>query len=112
MKNLLLILALATAMPLAHTGCSTPTTRNTAVATLKAVGHTAEAAVSLSAQLYADGKITEAQAYAVFDAYNTRYLPAFRVARTAARFDGNAVAPLELINIANDLAALVASYRK
>ena len=87
MKNLLLILLLATA-PAIHVGCSTPATRNQTVATLKAVGHTAEAAVSLSAQLYADGKITNDQAWAVFEFYNKRYLPAFRLAVSAAKLAG------------------------
>lgn len=111
MKKLLLILLLATA-PVLQTGCGTPTTRNQTVATLKAVGHTAEAAVSLSAQLFADGRITNDQAYAVFELYNKRFQPAFRLAVSTAKFDTQAIAPAELLDIANQLTTLVASYRK
>lgn len=110
MKHLLLILLLATT-PIIQ-GCGSPTTRNATVATLLTVGHTAEAAVSLSAQLYADGKITEAQAYAVFDGYNNKFQPAYRIARAAAKFDPNAIAPLELVSLASELTNLVNSYRK
>ncbi len=111
MKRLLFILILATA-PAFTAGCGSPITRNVTVATLKAVGHTAEEAVSLSATLYADGKITEAQAFAVFNIYNQKFQPAFRVARTAAKFDGNAIAPAELLATANELMSLVQSFRK
>ncbi len=111
MKKLLLILLIAVT-PAIHTGCGSPTSRNATVATLLTVGHTAEAAVSLSAQLYADGKITEAQAYAVLDGYNRKFQPAYRIARTAAKFDPNAIAPLELVSLASELTNLVNSYRK
>jgi hypothetical protein len=112
MKKLLLILLLATA-PLFPTGCSTPPSgRNVTVATLLVVGHTAEAALSLSAQLYADGKITNDQAYAVFDIYNNKFRKPYELAVVTAKFDKNAIAPAELMDIANKLTALVASYRK
>jgi hypothetical protein len=111
MKNLLLILLLATT-PVLHTGCGSPTTRTATVATLKAVGHTAEAAVSLSATLYADGKITEKQAWVVFEAYNQRFQPAFRLAVTAAKFDTTVIAPAELLTMATELTTLVASFQK
>lgn len=108
---LCLILGFGVVAPILTSGCQTPTTQAVTVSTLKAVGHTAEAAVSLSAHLYADGLITEAQAFEIFDAYNKKFRPAYRLAVSAAKFDVNAIAPQELLAIANDLTALVAQYK-
>jgi hypothetical protein len=108
-----LVLAVAGAVCLTNlTGCSTPPSERVAAgSTLKAIGHTAEAAVELSALLYKDGKISGEQAQAVMTFYNQRYLPAFRVAVTAAKFDTDRLAPSEVIALATELVTLVNSYR-
>ena len=67
-------------------GCATPPAqRVVSVQTLKTIGQSAEATVTLSAQLYAAGKITAPQAREVFDFYNGKFQPAFRLAVAAVR---------------------------
>ncbi len=113
MKKFALLLALALAAPLAPVGCSTaPTERVAAVQTLKSVGQTAEAAVVLSAQLFRDGKITGAQARQVMDFYDQKFQPAFRFAVAAARSDLGSVASPDVMNLASQLSALVASFSR
>lgn len=110
MTRLLLILLLATAP--VFTSCqSAPSERTATVHTLKAVGHMAEAAVELSARLYADGRITAQQARDVAQAYDLRFQPAFRVAVEAAKFDTSAASPQSLLEMAAELQRLVASYQ-
>lgn len=104
------MLALA---PLTYSGCSTaPTERVTAVNTLKAVGHAAEAAVALSAQLYANKVITDEQSRQVLDFYNTRFQPAFRAAVIAAQSDLSRPSESVLTAMASELANLVATFQK
>lgn len=92
-------------------GCSTPPTqRNVTVQTLKTVGQAAEAAVVTSAKLYEDGKISAVQARAVLDAYNNKFQPAFRLARTAAKSDLSTVASPDLVNLALQLTNLINTY--
>ncbi len=79
--------------------------------TLKAVGHSAEAAVQLSAQLYQGGKITAAQARSVIDFYDTRFQPAYRIAAAAAKADLSGPASPDVSALASQLLALVASYQ-
>lgn len=113
MKKLLVLLALAMALPVLPTGCSTPPSeRVAAVQTLKAVGHTAEAAVATSAQLYGSKVITPQQARAVMDLYNLRFQPAFRTAVSAVNANLDSFASEELVTLAAQLATLVASYQK
>lgn len=118
MKNHIRLLIVALALTLCVgpimvvAGCSsTPATRNQTVATLKAVGHTAEAAVSLSAQLFADGKITNDQAYAVFEFYNQKFRPAFRSAVLASKMNVDSISPQEVIDLSSELTAMVSAFR-
>ncbi len=115
MKILLRLVALACfaiAIPVVVTSCSTtPHTQNVEVQTLKSVGQTAEAAVVLSAQLYRDGKITAAQARQVMDLYDGKFQPAFRFAVAAAHSDLSSVANPDVMNLATQLSALVASFK-
>lgn len=112
MKKLLLIICLAVAVPLAGPiGCSTPPSgRVVQVQTLLAVGHTAEAAVSSSAQLYASGLITAKQARDIADLYNDKFQPAYRVAVNAVNSNLESIASPELAGLAAQLAAIVAQY--
>lgn len=116
MKNITRILALALfafAVPLATTSCQTaPNERVVQAQTLKAVGATAEAVVGLSAQLYRDGKITAAQARDVIAFYDSKFQPAFRIALAAAKSNLDSLASPDLMNLAGQLSALVASYQK
>jgi len=112
MKKLLFIFALAFATPLIVTSCKTsPSTQNVEVQSLKATGQSAEAAVELSAQLYRDHKITDAQARQVMDFFNNRFEPAYNLAVAAAKSDLSSVASPDLMNLAIQLSALVVSFQ-
>lgn len=115
MKKLLLVLGLSLAVvtPLAlTTGCSTaPSGRVVQVQTLKAVGHAAEASVAMSAQLYASGVITAAQARQVADFYDTRFQPSYRLAVAAVNANLDSIASPDLVALANQLAALVVQFQ-
>lgn len=110
----LLILAMALGLgSVAYQGCGTPpSARVVQVQSLKAVGHTAEAAVATSAQLYNGHVITAQQARAVIDLYNLRFQPAFKVAVSAVNANLDSIASPELADLAGQLASLVASYQK
>lgn len=112
MKTVLRILALvafAATTPIALTSCQTaPSERVVAVQTLLAVGQSAEAAVGISAQLYRDGRISAAKAREVLDFYSLKFQPAYRVAVSAARSDLNSLASPAVLDLAGQLAALVA----
>lgn len=113
MKKLALILCLALAVPVLQTGCgSPPSARVVQVQTLKAVGQTAEAAVALSAQLYAAGKITPDQAYQVKALYDTKFQPAFRIAVNAVNANLDSFASPDLIALAQQISDLVVSLQK
>lgn len=99
-------------LPVTNTGCQAPSTRVVQVQTLKAVGHTAEAAVATSAQLYGSRLITEKQARDVMDLFNLRFQPAYRVAVNAVNANLDSIASDELVTLAGQLATLVASYQK
>lgn len=112
MKNrFLLILALAFA-PIAFVGCSTaPDQRTAAVTTLKIVGQTADTAMMVAAQLYHDGKISQAQWNHVAVIHDQQFLPAYKLAIAAVQSDLSSVASPDLQNLANALAGLVASFQ-
>lgn len=87
-----------------------PSERVVAVSTLKATGHSAEAAMTLVANLYAANRITGAQAKQAIELYDTKFQPAFRVAVAAVNANLNAVAPAELTALAAQISVLVASF--
>ena len=112
MKKLILVLILALAVPLAPIGCQTPPSeRVVAVQTLKALGEAAEAAVTLSAQLYRNGTINAVQARAVIDFYDQKYQPAYRLAVAAANANLDSVANPEVSSLCNRLLGMVAQYQ-
>src|SRR5689334_9698866 len=104
-----LLALFAVAMPMIESGCAAPSGRVVQVQTLKAVGHTAESAVALSAQLYRDHRITADQARAVNTLYDVKLQPAFRVAVNAVQMNLDSVASPELVDLAAQLSALVNS---
>lgn len=115
MKSLhkIILAVLLAVVPLSFTACSSaPSERVVQVQTLKAVGHTAEAAVTLSAQLYRDHKITAEQARKVMDLYDLKFQPAYRVAVSAVQMNLDSFASPELVALAQELSTLVASYTK
>jgi hypothetical protein len=113
LRKFALLIALATALPVVQTGCSTPVSeRVAAVQSLKAVGHTAEAAVAATAQFYAAGKITAAQAAEVNRIFDKQFQPAFRIAVNAVNANLESVASPELIALAAQLSALVLTFNK
>lgn len=104
--------ALFLSLPVYTTSCQAPSARVVQVQTLKAVGHTAETAVATSAQLYGAHLITDKQARDVMDLYNQKFQPAYRVAVKAVNANLDSLAAPELIDLAAQLATLVASYQK
>lgn len=105
----LLMIGLFTASPFGLTGCQGTTALVVATQTLKAVGEGAEATVATSAKMYNSGQIAAAQALNIVNFYDQRFQPAFRAA--AAGVDvGVAPAPANLVDLAGQLSALLASY--
>lgn len=103
---------LVATIPLTQSGCTqTPSSRVVAVQSLKAVGETAESAVALSAQLYRDRTITAVQARQVADLYDQKFQPAFRLAVASAKSDLSTIASPDLVSLASQLSALVASFK-
>ncbi len=93
--------------------CSTPpSARVVQVQTLKAVGQSAEAAVTLAANLYAAKQITGPQTRQVIDLYDGKFQPAFRVAVAAVNANMESFASPELAALAAQISALVASFAK
>lgn len=110
MKTLFLIIALCT-VPVFNTSCNAPaSSRVIQNQTLKSVGELAETAVSVSAMLYRDGKISADQARQVMDFYDTRFQPAFRFAVSAAHSDLSSVSSADLALLAVQLSDLVHSF--
>ncbi len=98
----ILLAGFVAAFPVIQTGCQTaPSARVVEVQTLKAVGASAKAAIDASAQLLKQG-----QKIAAF--YDTKFQPAFNLAVAAASSDLSSVASPDLINLATQLANLVA----
>jgi hypothetical protein len=97
--------------PLVTTGCSTaPNARVAQVQTLKAVGHAAESAIELTRELYRTQRITATQARQAMDFYDQRFQPTYRVAVAAVRANLDSLASPELVGLAAELSALVASF--
>ncbi len=110
MKKLLILLALATALPVSQTGCSTPpSARVVQVQTLRAVGESAKTAMDATAQLLKQNQITLAQYIRVADLFDSKFQPAYRVAVAAARSDLSTLASPDLANVALEIINLVAS---
>ena len=112
LRFLALALGLALATPVIYTGCSTvPSARVTEDQTLKAVGESAEAAVALSAHLYASGTITATQARQINAFYDTKFQPAFSVAVIAVNSNLDSVASPDLVSLAGQLSNLIISFQ-
>jgi len=115
-KRIVSLLCLAVALvfiPAGLTSCKSPPSERVAqVQTLKAVGHTADAAVATSAQLYAGKQITAEQARAVNAFYDQRFQPAYRIAVNAVNANLDSIASPELVALAAELSALVLTYQK
>ncbi len=113
MRKLLVILCLFTApLPALFTSCATaPSARIVEVQTLKSVGEAAETTMTLSAKLYAAGTITPAQARIVFDFYNQKFQPAFRLAAAAAHSDLSTLASPDVLALAAQMSSLVAQFQ-
>lgn len=110
-----LALACVCLAPVFNTGCAAgapPSARVVQVQTLKAVGHSAEAAITLTANLYAAKQITDTQAREVMTFYDRTFQPAFRVAVAAVNANLESLAPADLQSLANQLNNLVASLAK
>lgn len=114
MKTLRIILVLALASPALWLtpGCSTPPSeRVVQVQTLKAVGHSAEGVVALSARLYQQRVITAEQARQVMDFYDLKFQPAFRVAVAAVQGNLDSIASPDLVSLAAQLSDLLIQFQ-
>jgi hypothetical protein len=99
------------ALPALTTSCTTaPSSRVAQVQTLKAVGHTAEAAVAASADLYKAKQITDAQARQVIALYDLKFQPAYRLAVSAVNANLDSIASPELVALAAQISALVLTF--
>lgn len=93
-------------------GCTTaPSGRVAAVQTLKAVGLSAKTAMDASTELLKRDTITVAQWEKVASFYDNRFQPAYRLAVTAVNSDFSSLASPDLVNLAIELNALVASLK-
>ena len=112
MKNkILLILALATATPLAlvQTSCQqAPSARTVEYQTLAIVGQTAKSGMDAATQLLKQGSISVAQWQRVATFYDTQFQPTYAVAVAAAKSDLSSVASPDLLALGTQLASLVA----
>lgn len=108
---LLAVLACAGVLaPMLCTGCATPVNQRTVAGqTLKTAGQAAEAAVAISARLYADKRMSPTVARAVLDFYNDRWQPAYRLALAAAQSDPAQPAPVQLLALLGELQGIVAA---
>ncbi len=110
--SILLFISIAIVVPIAHVGCTTPTDKRVvAVQTLKAVGQTAEAAVTTAGQLYTAKTITATQVRQVADLYDNKFQPAYRLAVAAVNSNLDSVASPDLVALAAQLSALVLSFQ-
>lgn len=113
LRKVLLAVALLVSVPLVLPSCGTPPTQRVAqVQTLKAVGHSAETAIELSAKLYRDGKITAAKAREIADLYDKKFQPAYRLAVSAVKANLDSPASPELVDLAQQLLNLSLEYTK
>lgn len=114
MKRFLLFVIvglLAFSAPMLLTSCSTaPSARVAQVQTLKAVGESAEAAVTSAAHLYASGQITAQQTLQVMQFYDQKFQPAYRVAVTAVNSNLTLQAPDDLVLLSAQLSALLLQF--
>ena len=104
------LLGFSALVPVFTPGCiTTPSARVIEARTLLVVGHAAESAVSLTAQLYRDGKITADKAKAVADFYDRKFQPAFRIALGAAHGAdiSTIIASPDLVSLLGQLTALL-----
>ena len=111
---LFLTLAVALLAPAAFTlgGCGTPVTeRSQAVTTLKAIGLTVDTSMTVAAKMYHDGKISQAQWQQIADFHDLKFMPAYHLAVDVVQADLSSIATPDVINLAGQLGALVASFQ-
>lgn len=95
------------------TGCQqAPSARVVQTQSLKAIGESAEAAVSLAAHLFKDGRLSAGETRAVIDFYDNKFQPAYRLAVASVNANLDSVASPDVVLLASQLAALVAQYTK
>jgi hypothetical protein len=109
---LLFAVALCVAAPVmvTQTGC-TATQQVITVRTLETVGLASKAALDTSAIRYNHSQITAAQWQEISDFYLLKFQPAFNFAVAAVKADQTQLAPADVQKLADQFAALVASYQ-
>lgn len=109
MNRIFLALCLAIA-PVGLTSCATsPQVQATEARTLLAVGTSAKAGLDTCTQLLKAGKMSVADYQKVAAFFDSRFQPAFRLAVAVAKSDTAPASP-DLLNLASQFAALVATY--
>jgi hypothetical protein len=107
---LLIFLPFGVLAPLSlTTGCTnTPTTQATKYKTLASVGLAAQGAMDSAAQLLKAGKLTVPQFQKIAAFYDTKFQPAFALARTAAQSDLSSLASPDVTALLAQLTVLLA----
>ena len=117
MKHLKFLLFFALAVCVAapvltlQTGCTTSQQVQTEQ-TLLTIGTAADTAMTVAAQMYHNGQLTAAQWQTIATVHDTKFQPAYNAAVAAFKADMSSAAPADLIALSNQLAALVAAFKK
>jgi hypothetical protein len=107
--RLLTFAVMLTVLPVAFVGCqNTTTTQATKYKTLASVGLAAQGAMDSAAQLLKAGKLTVPQFQKVAAFYDTKFQPAFALARTAAQSDLSSLASPDVTALLAQLTVLIA----
>jgi len=109
MKKLILLLALATALPVMQTGCGTPPNERVAFAqTLKGVGQARDAAMKVAGQMWRDGRISDAKRDEIIAFHDNVFQKSYLLAVQAVQSDLTLASP-DILNLLSQLQTLIYS---
>lgn len=112
LRFLVLASCLALAVPVLTTqpGCTT-TQQQSTVPTLVAIGQLVDSTMTVAAGMYHNGQLTEAQWIKVSTFYDHDFQPAYALAKQAAQSNLSSPASPDVLSLATQFVALVASYQ-
>ncbi len=108
MKRILLALCLLAPLPVIETGCQSSQVV-TAQRSLYSLGQLVDTSMSGAAKAYHNGTISEAQWQKIADLHDKNFLPPYNEAVKLVLSDLTQPAPAQLVSLALDLTALIAS---
>jgi hypothetical protein len=100
-------------LPVGQTGCAalnTPSAKSTEVVTLKVLGASRDTAMKVAAQLYKDGKLSDAQWVKLRDLHD-KFQGAYNLAVDAVKGDTSTFANADMLALFGELSALILSYQ-